>query len=111
MKVLTTEDGFIGFQNGIYQRNGVSGSAIRLWRSQDGLAWKPIATEPLLHPQGNDWIAEPILPLPVVYSVLPHTALPIALYIGSVRCDIPPPVPLPLDTGRDRINWIQIYRC
>lgn len=60
MKVLTTEDGYIGFQNGIYLRNGVSGSAIRLWSTNDGLNWNPMSPDPLLHPQGNGWMASHI---------------------------------------------------
>lgn len=67
IKVLNTEEGCIGFQNGIYLRNGISGSAIRLWHSQDGLAWKPVTSEPLLQPQGNDWMASHIYACDIRY--------------------------------------------
>jgi hypothetical protein len=56
LKVLAVEDGFVGFQNGIYwdARAGHSGSAVRLLSSRDGLGFAP-AGEPFLRP-GSGWM-------------------------------------------------------
>ena len=51
MKVVALEDGFAGFQNGIYlDEAGRSGSAIRLLGSQDGRAFTPLREEPIIAP-------------------------------------------------------------
>ena len=60
MKVLMTSDGFIGFQNGIYLNNGISGSAIRLMSSNNGQEWLPMTGQPILAPSGNGWMASHI---------------------------------------------------
>src|SRR5581483_9160211 len=52
IKVLEAEDGFVGFQNGIYSdlSTSKSGSAIRLLTSNDGYVWLPAQQEPILKP-------------------------------------------------------------
>ena len=54
LKVLAVDDGFVGFQNGIYwdRRTGHSGSAVRLLASSDGLGFAPVA-EPFLRPHAG----------------------------------------------------------
>lgn len=51
IKVLKVEDGFVGFQNGIYWDEEInhSGSAIRRIVSEDGFLWRT-AEEPFLRP-------------------------------------------------------------
>jgi predicted GH43/DUF377 family glycosyl hydrolase len=60
MKIVKTEDGWVGFQNGIYMQNGQSGSAIRLMFSEDVIHWTPMSDQPLLAPSGNGWMASHI---------------------------------------------------
>jgi GH43 family beta-xylosidase len=61
MKVLKLEDGFVAFQNGIYEHHGVSGSAICLLQSADGIAWTYLREEPVLKPDAaNAWMASHI---------------------------------------------------
>lgn len=56
MKVLAFEDGWIGLQNKIYRDpRGQSRSAIFVLRSEDGLAWTPARTLPLLAPAISGW--------------------------------------------------------
>ena len=57
LKVYKLSDGYIGIQNGIYEKNGKSHSAILLLTSSDGLRFKfeKILIEPAMH--GNsDWM-------------------------------------------------------
>lgn len=61
MKVLTCEDGFVAFQNGIYEHNGQSGSAICILYSGDGIDWKYLMEEPILKPNpAIAWMASHI---------------------------------------------------
>ena len=51
IKVLKLDDGWIGLQNKIYSDpDGSSRSAIFLLRSNDGIAWQPAQSEPLVSP-------------------------------------------------------------
>jgi hypothetical protein len=52
IKVLKCEDGFVGFENGIYwnEEKKQSGSAIIVLSSKDGLAWGRLIHEPVLKP-------------------------------------------------------------
>jgi len=56
MKVVKTEDGYIGFQNGIYwdETCNHSRSAIRLLASVDGIHWSPLQQDPIVRP-GEGW--------------------------------------------------------
>mgnify|MGYP003888329727 CR=1 FL=1 len=56
IKVLAFEDGYAGFQNGIYwnTQTGHSGSAIRLLTSKNGLDWSIHSSEPIIKP-GSGW--------------------------------------------------------
>jgi hypothetical protein len=56
VKVLAVDDGWVGFQNGIYRDSatGHSGSAVRLLGSGDGVAFAPLAA-PFLRP-GAGWM-------------------------------------------------------
>lgn len=57
IKVLPLSDGYAGLQTKIYRDpEGRSRSALFLLRSQDGLAWEPARTEPLIAP-GSGWTA------------------------------------------------------
>jgi hypothetical protein len=60
MKVLMISDGFVGFQNGIYLNDGISGSSIRLMSSTNGQEWLPMDGQPILAPSGNGWMASHI---------------------------------------------------
>ncbi len=61
MKVLRCEDGFVAFQNGIYEHNGVSGSAICMLQSTDGVKWTYLRNEPVLAPNKEiPWMASHI---------------------------------------------------
>lgn len=53
MKVIKCEDGFVSFQNGIYEHNGKSGSAICLLSSSDGLKWNYLQETPMLAPNSD----------------------------------------------------------
>jgi hypothetical protein len=55
LKVLRGDDGYVGFQNGIYWDpvHNHSGSAIRLLKSSDGLSWE-VTGAPILKP-GTGW--------------------------------------------------------
>lgn len=56
IKVYCAEDGFIGFNNGIYKdRRGRSRSAIVLLKSGDGYAWRAVREEPILEPEPRSW--------------------------------------------------------
>lgn len=52
IKVLTCDDGFVGFENGIYwdETTNHSGSAIITLKSADGIIWKKLSDEPILKP-------------------------------------------------------------
>ncbi len=52
IKVLRADDGFVGFQNGIYidRGSGRSGSAILLRRSGNGMDWNTHIEEPVIKP-------------------------------------------------------------
>lgn len=52
IKVLKCEDGFVGFENGIYWDAVArrSGSAIITLKSADGIQWKIMSKEPVLQP-------------------------------------------------------------
>jgi predicted GH43/DUF377 family glycosyl hydrolase len=56
VKVLQCEDGFAGFENGIYWDEGKqqSGSAIITLKSNDGFTWERLIQEPILKPS-NGW--------------------------------------------------------
>lgn len=61
MKVIPCEDGYVAFQNGIYEHDGKSGSAICLLVSSDGLKWEYLKEEPILSPQSKiPWMASHI---------------------------------------------------
>ena len=61
MKVLVCEDGFVAFQNGIYEQDGKSGSAICILQSTDGLDWTYLLNEPVLTPNKDiPWMASHI---------------------------------------------------
>lgn len=52
IKVIIHNGYFLGVQNGLYWNNQTrhSGSAIRLWKSDDGRIWKLVRTEPIIRP-------------------------------------------------------------
>lgn len=56
-KAIRLDDGFIGFENGIYWNEAAShsGSAILVFTSKDGLKWKQAFPEPLVRPEGDGW--------------------------------------------------------
>ncbi|MCC6583801.1 MAG: glycosyl hydrolase family 43 [Chitinophagales bacterium] len=61
MKVIPCEDGFVAFQNGIYEHNGTSGSAICILYSKDGVQWNYLQDEPVLKPNpAISWMASHI---------------------------------------------------
>lgn len=66
IKVFRCDDGFVGFQNGIYRdaATGVSGSAILLLESEDGARWRLLADKPLLVPAGG-WMRSHVYALDV----------------------------------------------
>lgn len=57
LKVYKLRDGYIGIQNGIYEKDGKSHSAIILLTSQDGLRFEfsKILVEPAMH-DSSDWM-------------------------------------------------------
>lgn len=57
LKVYKLSDGYIGIQNGIYEKDGKSHSAIILLTSQDGLKFEfnKILVEPAMH-GSSDWM-------------------------------------------------------
>lgn len=59
LKVYKLADGYIGIQNGLYERNGKSHSAIILLTSADGLSFefKKVLIEPCVV-DGNDWMKQ-----------------------------------------------------
>lgn len=59
IKVIKVRDGYIGFQNGIYAADGISGSALWLLYSHDGINWSCCLEEPILKPS-NGWMASHI---------------------------------------------------
>ena len=52
IKVMKTEDGYIGFQNGIYwdKTCNHSRSAIRMLAAADGIDWSPLQPYPIINP-------------------------------------------------------------
>ncbi len=59
LKVYKLKDCYIGLQNGLFEENGKSHSAIMLLRSDDGINFEFV--KPFLVPQkhgGNDWMAQ-----------------------------------------------------
>lgn len=59
LKVYRVKDGYVGFQNGIYDNNGKSESAIIMLSSADGKSFK--FEKMVLQPQmayGNDWMKQ-----------------------------------------------------
>jgi hypothetical protein len=61
MKVVPCEDGYVAFQNGIYEHDGKSGSAICLLYSKDGLQWDYLQADPVLKPDSSiEWMASHI---------------------------------------------------
>ncbi len=67
VKVLKTEDGYVGFENCIYRNSaGRSGSAIYLLRSSDGLAWDFLSQKPILAPTSG-WMKSHIYALDVKF--------------------------------------------
>jgi hypothetical protein len=64
VKVVKGEDNYWAFQNGIYIRadNGHSGSAVLLWRSEDGVTWKRALVEPLIQPR-KGWMSSHVYAL------------------------------------------------
>ena len=59
LKVYKLKDCYIGLQNGIYEKNGKSHSAIMLLKSDDGISFECI--RPFLVPQkcaGSNWMAQ-----------------------------------------------------
>lgn len=65
IKVIKVKDGYIGFQNGIYEVDGISGSALWLLYSYDGIKWTLSKEEPILRPSKR-WMASHI------YACSPH---------------------------------------
>ncbi|MBR3781485.1 MAG: glycosyl hydrolase family 43 [Clostridia bacterium] len=59
LKVYKLADGYIGIQNGLYERNGKSHSAIILLTSADGLSFefKKVLVEPCVV-NGKDWMKQ-----------------------------------------------------
>lgn len=53
-----SEDGrHLALNNGIFNTDGETGSAIRLLTSDDGLSWELACPEPLIAPTGSGWTA------------------------------------------------------
>ena len=69
IKVLQCEDGFVGFENGIYwdEKKQQSGSAIIVLQSADGLKWERLIREPVLKPTSG-WRRSHIYACDVKYS-------------------------------------------
>jgi predicted GH43/DUF377 family glycosyl hydrolase len=69
IKVLQCEDGFAGFENGIYwdEQKQQSGSAIIVLQSADGLKWERLIREPVLKPSSG-WRHSHIYACDVKYS-------------------------------------------
>jgi hypothetical protein len=55
LRVMPLEDGWAGFENGIYldAASGHSGSAVLLLGSRDGLSWERLRERPILRPAGG----------------------------------------------------------
>lgn len=67
IKVLKTENGFVGFENCIYQNSdGRSGSSIYLLNSTDGIKWDFLSKEPLLSPS-TGWMKSHIYAMDVKF--------------------------------------------
>lgn len=67
IKVLKTENGFVGFENCIYQdTNGRSGSSIYLLNSFDGIEWDFLSQEPILSPSSG-WMKSHIYAMDVKF--------------------------------------------
>jgi len=61
MKVIACDDGYVAFQNGIYEHDGKSGSAICLLYSDDGIHWDYLMEAPVLKPNPDiAWMASHI---------------------------------------------------
>lgn len=72
LKVLKVEDGFIGFENCIYQdAKGSSGSAIFLLFSSDGLEWNFLSSNPILAPS-TGWMRSHVYALDVKFDPGPN---------------------------------------
>jgi len=69
IKVLQCEDGFAGFENGIYWdgQKQQSGSAIIVLQSADGMKWERLIPEPVLKPSSG-WRRSHIYACDVKYS-------------------------------------------
>lgn len=69
IKVLQCDDGFVGFENGIYwdEQRQQSGSAIIVLQSADGLKWQRLIREPVLKPSSG-WRRSHIYACDVKYS-------------------------------------------
>ncbi len=52
LKAIVCDDGFAGFENGIYwnEAKKQSGSAIIVLKSQDGMSWQKLLQEPVIRP-------------------------------------------------------------
>ncbi|EMN00690.1 glycosyl hydrolase, family 43 domain protein [Leptospira noguchii str. 1993005606] len=67
IKVLKTENGFVGFENCIYQdSNGRSGSSIYLLNSFDGIKWDFLFQKPILSPS-SDWMKSHIYAMDIKF--------------------------------------------
>lgn len=67
IKVLKTENGFVGFENCIYQNSdGRSGSSIYLLNSTDGIKWDFLSKEPILSPS-TGWMKSHIYAMDVKF--------------------------------------------
>jgi hypothetical protein len=69
---------WIALNNGIYTHDGVSGSAIRVLESSDGLSWTTRCEAPILAPTGSGWMTA------FVYAFDPvQTATGLRLYFNA----------------------------
>lgn len=97
IKVMRVQDGWAGFQNGIYwdKTSGHSGSAIRLLGSADGLSWRPLHPDPILAPSSG-WLRSHIYAL----DVRPHPAEARFYLYFNARDD------WPWTKGRERLGLL-----
>lgn len=70
LKVLKLEDGYAGFQNGIYwdRSRRQSGSAIVQLESSDGLTWKLAKKTPIIKPVEKGWASSHIYACDIHYK-------------------------------------------
>ncbi len=69
LKVYKLKDCYIGLQNGLFEKDGISHSAIMLLKSQDGVNFEFI--KPFLVPQkcgNNDWMAQYVYACCLTYN-------------------------------------------